>query len=148
MSPRKAALEASSSPGTRDAAHSPTDTGTPSGCEWAASSREALRWIGAGGVPNTLREDLLRDVVAGWRRLHPDHAAWDVAGTMLAASTTLADRAPCGGAAAVSAAMTDLAAAIEDCVHAGPDAPGRARQALERFLTLLPPPPDPADAAP
>ncbi len=44
--------------------------------------------------------------------------------------------------------MTDLAAAIEDCVHAGPDAPGRARRALERFLTLLPPHDPAADPAP
>ena len=114
----------------------------------AAGSAEALRWIGAGGTPNTLREDLLRDVVAGWSRLHPDHPAWDVAGTMLAASRTLAERAPCGRGAAVSAAMTDLAGAIEDCVHAGPDAPGRARRALELFLRLLPPHDPAADPAP
>jgi hypothetical protein len=67
---------------------------------------------------------------------------------MLAASTRLADRTPCGAGAAVSAALTDLAGAIEDCVHAGPGAPGRARQALERFLVLLPHPPHPADPAP
>ncbi len=110
-----------------------------------ASSSPAPR-TAAGRIPNSLREDLLRDVVSGWNRLHPDDAAWDVAGTMLAAATALPDGGPCGGGAA-AAAMAGLAAAIEDCVHAAPDAPARARAALERFLTLVPQPPDAAGAA-
>jgi hypothetical protein len=110
-----------------------------------ASSSPAQR-TAAGCIPNSLREDFLRDVLVGWSRLEPDAAAWDVAGTMLAAAAALEDRAPCGGAAA-AAALVDLSGAIEDCVHAAPDAAGRARAALERLLILLPQAQDAARAA-
>jgi hypothetical protein len=140
-------LEASSTSGTRDAGRPPAGAGGTAGSDPDRSGAEALARIGAGAAPNSMREELLRDIVSSWSRLHPDHAAWDVAGAMLAAASALADRAPCGGGAAAAVAMAELAGAIEECVHAGSDAPARARAALERFLTLIPPSPDAAAAA-